>query len=527
MISLILRNYIWIIILPLIIIRFLIIQSSSLTFFSDDAIYASFARNWHEGDLKYVFHPFWPPLYPFLSSLTFNLVNSWEIALRLASLLSSILLIIPVYYLVKYQTSKLTATLASISLFLLTPIVHFSIFPLSDMLSTFLIISSLTAMYFALIHENTKLFIMTAILLGLTYLTRSEGTMFFGLSTMYLAIYLIYRLIFKKTSPKKLILLPAFLIVFFTVTSPYLIATKYQLGSWSLSQKFNAQIQQGHAFEYKNNTTWAYEIWSVKSPNYSSPYFKNGTKFVINNFYGLVDSFFEKQQAWQRFLFENFPIWFVVVTMLGLFFVRQKTLWADFFIIYVLVFAIPITIFSTSVIDIRYFLWIIPLIVIFFYKALFILLSKFPHVIRSCVPFTMIALLPVFSSESLDVNAYSKKFTDIHNRPQLKMVAEFIKQNSQSKEPKVMTRHEGIEFYSRAVTIYLPQASYNQILEYAQKHKVDYIVAWNRELKQEEELLTLVEMDNQHEKLKKEVTLNTPEGPIIVYSLESDHFSIK
>lgn len=525
MLSIFRRHYILIIILPLFVIRFLIIQNSSLTFFSDDAIYASFARNWYEGDWKYVFHPFWPPLYPFLSSLVFNLVNSWEITLRLTSLLSSILIIIPTYYLVKYLTSKLTATLASVSIFLLTPIVHFSIFPFSDMLSASLVTSALTTMYFALIKENTKLFVITAILHGLIYLTRSEGTMFFALSGFYLGIYLVSRVIFKKIPLKKIKILPIFLIVFLLVASPYLITVKNQLGYWSLSQKFSAQIQQEQAFEYKSNTTWAQEVWSIKYPNYNSHYFRNGSLYVLDNLYTLLDNFYEKVKKWGKLLFISFPVWFMVGSLIGLLRLQRKDFWGNLFIVYILFTAIPITIFSTTVIDVRYLLWVIPLIVIFFYKAIFNILQKFPIFpifMKSFVPFTLILLTPAFSFQSLDVESYSNNFTNIHYRPQLKEVAEFIKQHSKGEGPKIMTRHEGIEFYSRGITIYIPQDSYIRVLEFTQKYNTDYIVAWHRELSQEKELAGLANPNTKHEKLNIELSLETPEGNIVVYTLKKE-----
>lgn len=514
------KYYPLILIAPFVIIRLFIIRNSSLTFFSDDAIYASFARFWFEHDFAQVFHPFWPPLYPFVSSLIFPIIRDWEITLQVVSLITSLILLIPIYFLAKHFTSKLGATLASISTFLITPIVEKSIFPMSDMLATSLIISSLVTFYFALVKNETKLFVLSAALLGLTYLTRSEGTMFFGLSLVYLAGYTMLGTLFKKLPKKNLKTIPLFLITFLIIISPYAIATHNQLGFWTLSQKFNAQIQQGQAFEIRNNTTWAQEIWSVKSPSFNSRYWRDGGEFVLNNFYRLQKSFTERVEKWQDLLLSYFPLWLLAISAMGLFWIKRKTVWSDFFIIYILVIAVPITVFSTSVIDIRYLLWVIPFLVLLFYKGLFNLLQKFPPSARIILSFVLVILTPAFSLYPLDVSAYSQGFTKAHYRPQLVEIAQFTKEHTTSGEPKIMTRHEAIEFYARGKTIYIPQLPYSEVVNYAKKNDVDYIIAWHRELIQEEQLKTLSDPNIPRDELKIELFLGTPEGNMIVYTLK-------
>lgn len=83
-----------------------------------------------------------------------------------------------------------------------------------------------------------------------------------------------------------------------------------------------------------------------------------------------------------------------------------------------------------------------------------------------------------------------------------------------------MTRHEAIEFYSKGQTVYMPEGTYSQVLDYAKKNKVDYIVAWNRELAREKELSELADYIKKHEGLNLETALSTPEGNIVVYTLK-------
>ena len=77
---------------------------------------------------------------------------------------------------------------------------------------------------------------------------------------------------------------------------------------------------------------------------------------------------------------------------------------------------------------------------------------------------------------------------------------------------------EAIEFYSNGRTIYTPQGTYQEIIEYAKKNKVNYIVAWNRELSLEKEIKSLTGPSANFTELTQELSLGTPEGDIIIYS---------
>lgn len=235
--------------------RAYILGKSSLTFFSDDAIYASLARFWASGELQKVFHPTWPPLFPFFGALLYSLRPNWEDALRLVSVLSSILVLVPIFILVKKTLSFVHGLFFAISIAIFPQMIYVSNLAHSDSLATLFIISSLVSTFFAIHIRRYKLFILGAFFAGLTYLTRAEGMMFFSLSATYITIYLLFHALFKKTSPRTLFYIPLFALTFFLTISPYAIATKNQLGNFGLSAKFSAQIQQGHAFQIRKNGT--------------------------------------------------------------------------------------------------------------------------------------------------------------------------------------------------------------------------------------------------------------------------------
>ena len=68
------------------------------------------------------------------------------------------------------------------------------------------------------------------------------------------------------------------------------------------------------------------------------------------------------------------------------------------------------------------------------------------------------------------------------------MAGEWLAKNSKVSEPKIMMRHEGVEFYSDGFTVYTPQGlTIPQTTEYAKKNRVDYLVAWTEELSDDQD----------------------------------------
>lgn len=261
--------------------RLWILLNSSYTFYSDDAIYATLANSWRTGAWQYVFHPFWPPLYPAISALFLSPVSYFEIALR--------------------QTSIIFGTAVIIPLFFLT------------------------------------------------------------------LIYLIILGIFKLRTKQYFLSILYFIIIFLITISPYVIATRWQIGEWSISQKFSAQIQQGHAYALNNrNTTWAQEIYSAKYPNYKSPYFKNGDDFLLDRLYYFLHIYNEKQLRWTTVFLSIFPIWVIPIILIGIIYLlNKKYSLSIIYLFFILITSVPITIFSTSEQDVRYLAWTIPIFLYF------------------------------------------------------------------------------------------------------------------------------------------------------------------
>lgn len=509
--------------------KLLIILNSKVTFFSDDAIYASLAKFWYEGRFNLVFHPTWPPLYPFFAAIAFVFTNNWENSLRVVSALSLTLTLIPLYFLLVNRIGKITTIVALLIFSFYNPLLFISIFTLSDSLAIFLTILGLTFFYFGLIQTKINYYLLASTCFGLLYLTRSEGTLFFSLSLIFLLIYLTAKIfIEKKLNIKRFVYIPLFIVVFFITASTYLIATSLQLGYWTLSAKFSAQIQQGHAFEFKNQTTWSQEVVSIKSPNYKSVYFNNGTDYLLDNFVKYSRWFDQKLVRWQELFLKFYPLWSIPIILVGILGALKRNFWGIIYLIYLLVVTIPVTIFMTPLPDIRYLAWTIPLIIFFLLVGLDSLVYltcrlfnlKFPKLILLLISTITLLKFPLLNFEEvLNPIKYTGMITSYHYKPELINLAKWIRLNSKNPQPKIMIRREAVEFYSNGQTIYLPQAPLEITLKYAKRNKVDYIIAWDNELEKDNDLKILLDENLKHPSLKKVYILKKERLKIIVYTL--------
>lgn len=513
-----------IIYLLLLLPRLWILFNSSYTFYSDDAIYATLAKNWTTGEWQNIFHPTWPPLYPLFSALFSLVVPTMEDASRLSALIFGTAVVIPLFFLLKPTLSLSCAVSFCLAIFLFTTLTTMSLLPLSDSLSTFLIICGIVSIFFALsgnIHHQRKTLVAGSFFFGLTFLTRAEGTMFFFLTTLFLILYFFLRLRVNKSIRPFLPTLMLFILVFLLTASPYIIATRVQTGEWSLSQKFSAQIQQGHSFAInKYGTTWSQEIVSAKSPNYKSLYFKNGTDYLLNRLPYFLHIYPQKQQKWQQIFLTIFPVWSIPLILIGAAgLLNKKYRWATVYLVYIFIMGTFMTIFSTPVADVRYLLWNIPILLFLFYSGVKIILRN--GGVSALTAFIAVLTFPGVSLANIsNPSLVAAQFTQSYNKSELRLAGEWIKNNTESQNPKIMARHEGVEFYSGGETIYLPQLSYNQVLVYAKKNAADYLIAWDEELGGDKKLAFLLNSQINHPGIQNVYSVKG-RGQIIVYKFRN------
>lgn len=501
-----------------------ILLNSQLSFYSDDAIYATLAKFLMQGEFNKFFHPFWQPLFPALSAFVYLFVQNWEISLRLVSVLAGSLICVPLYYLSKIFLPKNHALAVAFLATFTSPLLEASLAPLSDMLSTLLIICAIATASASLFKNENKLFITSSIFFGLAFLARPEATMLFALTTSFTILYKIV----KKTSLKPILFS---ILIFSTVISPYVISNKLTLGKLALSPKFSAQIQQEHAFKiHENETTWAQEVWAT-TPNYQSNYFSGSTAYISKNIFWLWDWFFIKAEGWKTNFINNFAVWSLVPILLGIAYLlrNKQLLWPAIYILYLLIIFIPISIFSTPFPFIRYLLWVSIIITLFFYVGTKAAADNLTRKIKNklfkkysfLIPALSLFLLPSFSfTQAVNPISYSKSFTNNYFREEITKAGIWIKENAENPHPKIMMRREGVEFYANGQTIYLPQElTLEHALSYAKKYNTDYLIAWEEELAFEKNLSILLDPQFKSDGLINEYQYPQENPKIIIYRI--------
>lgn len=512
--------------------RIFVVFSISYTFYSDDAVYATLAMWFGEGKFLQAFHPFWTPLFPFLVSSAHTLFDHWETAGRMVPALAGSLIAIPIFFLTKKTISTSAAIFLSIAASFVFPIFELSLVALSDVLSALLIISSMvvifygiadTVQYTSVLNKRTRKLLLGSFLTGLLYLTRPEGLLFFIIFLSFVSIHVLFQISRNRFHLIDIWLIPLFISVFLVTISPYVVATKMQLGFWTLSSKSSAQFQQGHAFALRENgETWAQEVWSV-NPNYFSSYFQGGGEYVMKNIDYFLMKFSQNQFSWRNILLSYFPLWSILIMATGILSGLMSRHRISFlFIFFVILIAVPVTIFSTALADIRYLLWTLPLLLYFFYFGTNVIVAsliKKSRFIAPAVALFLIVSLPVFQFDMfLNPPKFEKYFKNKYFNPDVVKISQWIKEDNKEK-PRVMTRHEAIAWYTGGETVYLPQGNLSEVISYAKDKDVDYLVLRDDEVSMEKELAVLLS-GKVGDGLSKVYELKSSKHNFVIYTLK-------
>lgn len=499
--------------------RSFILAHSRLTFYSDDAIYASLARFFYEGNFAKAFHPTWPPLYPLLSSLTFLLIGSWEKALQLTSVIACALTPVPLYLIGRHFFGQKVLAIFTFTLPFASMFVDYSLQPLSDMLATLLILFCFAFTLELINKPSFKNAVFSGVFFGLTFLTRSEGYLLFLATLIFLTLVSVTYLI-KRRPPKTLVVSIGVLIAsFFVVASPYLIATRVQLDRWSLSHKFAAQMKQWRAFEIKKgDRVWSQEIVSIKEPKYSSDFFVGGAEHVLEYSDWFAWWFLQKARTWSGVFVKFFPpfAWpFMLLGILRIFTRKHGKKLA--YLAILLATAIPLTIFGTPLADIRYLLWTIPIFALFSLLGVTTIFKS--HLLQ--IVFGLALLMSLFEVENLvRPKAFANSFSDNHERPEIVLAGEWVAKNSSGNEPRVLMRHEGVEFYSDGITVYTPEGlPIPEVINYSKDNKVEFVVAWSDELHGDNNLSPLLAGGNDRG-LDLEQSFSLEGRTLLIYGLD-------
>ena len=244
------------IIIGALLIRFVLMSKHYAVGF-DEVNYLKLAASGRINGLNHVLHTYWSPLYPAAVALFSYIVPDFELAGRLVQILSSIGVILVIFFFAKDKFDKKIAFAAALLLAFFTLFARYSVKAEADIFYTFIALIGILSGWFAL--EKKKLFpaLAAGVCFGMAYLARPEGIGFLGTYLGAVFVVLIYQ-IFTKTNIVKTFLIILLAIVGFSLLfTPYFYFLHRETGVWTISTKGTVN-QQGSMYvekmsEYKEN----------------------------------------------------------------------------------------------------------------------------------------------------------------------------------------------------------------------------------------------------------------------------------
>ena len=233
----------------------------------------------------------------------------------------------------------------------------------------------------------------------------------------------------------------------------------------------------------------------------------------------------QKQGRWVEVFLKIFPGWSIVIILIGLSSIFSREMRCPLsYVVFIMATSVPIIIFTAAQFDVRYLAWLIPLILYFFYLGVYKVINHFSQVLNIVTPLIFLGLLIIFPGFSVNYLynpiKFAGDFSNTYNKNELREVGLWIKNNASQSNPKIMMRHEGAEFYSEGEIIYLPQISYEKLIEYAKVNKVNYLVAWDEDLAYDDKLSGLLESKSENPGLEEVYMVGDKSNPkVVVYKL--------
>ena len=214
----------------------------------DEPHYLQMSASIAQGKFAQALHPFWSPMYPVCVAFFSFIFHDIEIAGRMVSLVSGILVILPVFFFAKKLYGKGAAYVSAVLIGFHPSLAFLSTSAQSEPTYIFFSLLGMYVGWRAIEKESFRRALSAGILFGFSYLTRPEGIGFWG---VYLGVVSIWG-IFDCVRHRKFRRIRMAIIIFFGflfVSSPYFIYLRSETGKWMISSKGFA-VQQLDVQEY-------------------------------------------------------------------------------------------------------------------------------------------------------------------------------------------------------------------------------------------------------------------------------------
>jgi 4-amino-4-deoxy-L-arabinose transferase-like glycosyltransferase len=471
---------------------------------SDGTYYASLGKRMISGDVLGGISAYWSPLYSLLIGISSLFFQDLEFAGRFVSLVAGTLLIIPSYFLIRNFYGRQTAYLGTILVVVHPSLIQSSGWLMTEPLYALIFITGLLTGSSALQKGSMRSFLLTGFLFGAAYLTKPESIGFIGLFFVLALGAKFFRrnLQLRRLMAGYFLFLLGFTIFFL----PYVVILRQKTGSWTISQKLVSNISAvnsdkglleltddgqttmrdrlfGDGYETENQPA------ENSRPAASATNESNRKRFDFEHL--VSKTLFHLKKQVREHIPAILPHPFILLAILGLFFRRwtRPRLARE---IYLFSFvACTVIGYALTVIELRYLFAILPILLGWVSFGIVGLGnfavrtgSGFWKTNRKVNPVWIQVLILIILSVSLKP-LFSDKFETEDWQDvafEEKHAGLWLKDNI-SRPSLIMASSAISAFYAEADHIYVPDEELSEVLEYAKRKKVNYLVLSQRRLK--------------------------------------------
>ncbi len=443
---------------------------SSTTLLSDDALYMDMARSIHEGNWWRAIHPTWLPIYPFFTSLLYPLFGNWAFTGRIVSAVAGSLLFIPLYLLTARWIGRKYAYLVAIPLFL-DPFIDASLMPLTESLLMLFFWSGLTCLFLANgnLKKHKYLLILGGFFMALATLTKSEAMLGFLASLGYLSITTFQEIV-KRKSLSTLLPILLFILGFLSLYLPYqlMIYQKYHTNVSSAKLIAILKINSPFDLNISRTSSWIQDIDSLDTYNPHSEFSQGSVSILWERRVSYYHDWLIRMKLVLAQIGHYVGVPFIILVLLFLTyaFIGTKDRKHFYALISIGFVSLSTTFLLSAAYESRYIYWTFPFISIGIIISVTTFINRYVKKNYLKILF-MLLIMTTLLSWFYGNTAYT--LPTIKENPTLPM---FLTGK------RVMVEHEGMVFDQRSFIVYTPLVhDLSQLTDYAQRWKVDYLIA--------------------------------------------------
>jgi len=513
----------------------------------DEPFYLWLGRNWLTGQ-GYSFTGYsdvhHTPMYPLLSGLFYLLTRNMEVASDICYMLFGVLLVIPIYLLTKEMYGRQAAVVSAGLVAIYPAISTAPLFwgTLTEPPYYFFVYTGLLMVLLAMRRERWWAFLLAGMFFGLAYLTRPEAVAYVAVGGGVIALVRLFekRLFRRAIWIGFLIYLIGFLLFFL----PYVYYVYRETGSWMVSEKAGVTFVTCIGLSESNTVAFDQATWGLDSTGLEVFFFSRESYHV--NMMDVIRAYPSEfiqlvLRNIRRFISGLLSVALFTHYLLPLMGVAFfKTAWDKRRLkgeLLLLASLTPVLVFLFFFIQDRYIATLLPTLVIWLglgtYELGVWLRDTVQNLLGSrespegrqrqwlSVLTAIPAVVLVLSLALLQFRVIRQYTSTGSFRPEHKAVGLWLKDHIPP-DAVIMSRYPAIAFYADSRWEPTPNATYAQVLRYAQANGVNYFVVDELEARDlRPQFLPLLRVDNPPAELELVHVAESSGGKLVVFRLRS------